>query len=34
VVFEDEDISKALVTPQVDDPVAVSRQDIDHTFER
>jgi hypothetical protein len=32
MVFEDEDISKTLVTPQINDPLAVGQQDILHIF--
>jgi hypothetical protein len=34
VVFEDEDISKARVAPQIDDPLTVGQQDILCTLER
>jgi hypothetical protein len=30
VVFEDEDISKTLIPPQIDDPLAIGPQDILH----
>jgi hypothetical protein len=32
VVFEDEDISKTPVTPEIDDPLAVGQQDLLHIF--
>jgi hypothetical protein len=32
VVFEDEDISKAMVTPQIDDPLTVGQQNILYAF--
>jgi hypothetical protein len=34
MVFEDEDVSEALVSPQIDDPLAVGEQDIIDIFER
>jgi hypothetical protein len=32
VVLKDKDISKTLVAPQIDDPIAVGQQDIPHIF--
>jgi hypothetical protein len=32
MVFEDEDVSKTLVTPQIDDPLAVGQQDVLYIF--